>query len=132
MEIDEPVEQKTQPSSISSTESRQKGWTNVHIVCNQGHQIRNKIMLNSGSSTTLFCNKNYCKQIKTTQDPIDIHTNAGIIQVKESCQMPQIGKSYYTKDAMTNIIGLADMRKKFRITYDSDKEQHFWFILHPK
>ena len=29
-----------------------------------------------------------------------MHTNGGIIQVKESCQVPQIGKSYYTKDAM--------------------------------
>ena len=36
--------------------------------------------------------------------------------------MPQIGNSYYAKDARTNIIGLADMRKKFRITYDIDKE----------
>ena len=39
--------------------------------------------------------------------------------------MPHIGKSYYAKDTMTNIIGLADMRKKFRITYDSDKEAAF-------
>ena len=44
----------------------------------------NKIIHDSCSSTTLFCNKNYCKQIKTTQDPIDIHTNGGIIEVKES------------------------------------------------
>ena len=61
MEIDELVEQKTQPSSISSTESRQQGWVSAHVVCNQGHQIRNKIIIDSGSSTTLFCNKNYCK-----------------------------------------------------------------------
>ena len=87
--------------------------------------MKNKIILDIGSSTTLFCNKNYCKQIKTTQDPIDIHTNGGIIQGKESCQVPQIGKSNYAKEAMTNIIGLADMRKKFRITYDSDKEVGF-------
>ena len=126
------AEQKTQPSSISSTESRQQGWASIHVVCNQGHHMKNKIILDSSPSTTLFCNKNYCKQIETTQVPIDIYTNGGIIQVKESCQVPQIGKSYYAKDAMINMIGLADMRKKFRITYDSDKEQHFWFILHPK
>ena len=74
--------------------------------------MKNKIiLLDSGSSTTLFCNKNYCKQIETTQDPTDIHTNTGIIQVKESYQVRQIGKTYYAKDSMTNIIGLADMRK---------------------
>ena len=62
----------------------------------------------TGSSTTLFCNKNYCDNIITTQNPIDIHTNEGIIQVKESCQVPQIGKSYYTKDAVTNLIGFKE------------------------
>ena len=34
MEIDKPVEQKTQPSSISATESRQQGWASIHVVCN--------------------------------------------------------------------------------------------------
>ena len=62
------------------------------------------------------------EKIETAQDPIDIHTNAGIKQVKESCQ---VEKSYYAKYAMKNIIGLADMRKKFRNTYDSDKEAAF-------
>ena len=94
MEIDISAEQKSQPSSICSTESRQQGWASLHVVCNQGHRMKNKIILDSGSSTSLFCNKNFCKQIKTTQDPIDIHTNGGIIQVKASCQVPQIGKSY--------------------------------------
>ena len=94
--------------------------------------MKNKIILDIGSSTTLFCSKNYLKQIKTTQDPIDIRTNGGIIQVKESYQVPQIRKSYHTKDAMTNIIGLADMRKKFRITYNSDKEAVFLVHTPPK
>ena len=126
MEINEPIDQKNQSSTISSSESKQQGWASVHVVCNQGHHMKNKIILDSGSSTTLFCNNNYCNKIKTTKDPIDIHKNSGIIQVKESCKVPQIGKSYYAKNAMTNIIGLANMRKKFRITYDSDKEAAFF------
>ena len=81
--------------------------------------MRNKMILDSSSSTTKFFNKNHCKPIKT------IHTNGGIIQVKESCQVPQTGKSYYAKDAMTNIIGLAKMRTKFRKKHDSDKEAVF-------
>ena len=55
--INKPIEQKDQPSSISATESKQQGWASVHVVCNQIHQMRNKIILDSGSSTTLFCNK---------------------------------------------------------------------------
>ena len=50
--------------------------------------------------------------------------------MKELCEVPQIGKSYYAKNAMTNKIGLAHMRKKFRITYDSDKEAAF-FVYTP-
>ena len=82
-------------------------------------------MLDSGSSTILFCNKNYREQINMSQDSIDIHKNGGAIQVKEFFQVTWIGKSYFAKEAMTNIIGLADMRKKFRVTYDSDKETEF-------
>ena len=30
---------KIQPSSVSSTESRQTGWASVHVVCNLGHHM---------------------------------------------------------------------------------------------
>ena len=78
MEINEPIDQNNQSSTISSSESKQQGWASVHVVCNQGHHMKNKI-IDSGSSMTLFCNNNYCNKIKTTKDPIDIHTNGGII-----------------------------------------------------
>ena len=124
MAINESVEQNDQMSTISN-QSKQQGWTSVHVIYNQGNSMKNKIILDSGSSTTLFCNKNYCNKIKNTKNPIDIHTNGGTLQVKESCELPEIGESYYDKNAMTNIIGLSDMRKKFRITYDSEKEAAF-------
>ena len=126
MEIDEHMNQNNQSSRISSSESKEQGWASVHVVCNQGYHMKNKIILDSGSSTTLFCNDNYCNKIKTTKDSIDIHTNGEIIQVKETCEVPQIGESYYAKNAMTTIISLTDMRKKFRITYDSDEEAAFF------
>ena len=84
MEIDKHTNQNNQSSTISSSESKQQGWASVHAVCNQGHHMKNKIILDSRSSTTLFYYDNYCNKIKTTKDPIDIHANGGNIQVKES------------------------------------------------
>jgi hypothetical protein len=51
--------------------------------------------------------------------------------VKKSNQeahVPGFGKVYYDKDAIANIFGFSDLKKKHRITDDSDKEDAF--IVH--
>ena len=39
----------------------------------------------------------------------------------QEAQVPGFGKVYYNKDAIANIFGFWDLKKKHRITYDSDK-----------
>ena len=39
--------------------------------------------------------------------------------------MPGFGKVYYDEDAVANIFGFSDLKKKHRITYDSEKEDAF-------
>jgi hypothetical protein len=39
--------------------------------------------------------------------------------------VPGFGKVYYDEDAIANIFGFSDLKKKHRITYDSDKEDAF-------
>jgi hypothetical protein len=39
--------------------------------------------------------------------------------------VPGFGKVYYDEDAIANIFGFSDLKKKHQITYDSDKEDAF-------
>jgi hypothetical protein len=39
--------------------------------------------------------------------------------------VPGFGKVYYNEDAIANIFGFLDLKKKHQITYDSDKEDAF-------
>jgi hypothetical protein len=39
--------------------------------------------------------------------------------------VPGFGKVYYDEEAIVNIFGFSDLKKKHRITYDSNKEVAF-------
>jgi hypothetical protein len=43
--------------------------------------------------------------------------------------MPGFGNLYYDKDAITNIFGFSDLKKKHRITYDSNSKEDA-FLVH--
>jgi hypothetical protein len=49
----------------------------------------------------------------------------GVKQSNREANVPGFGKVYYDEDAIANIFGFSDLKKKHRITYDSDKEDAF-------
>jgi hypothetical protein len=46
-------------------------------------------------------------------------------QSNQEATVPGFGKGYYDADAIANIFGFLDLKKKHRITYDSEKEDAF-------
>ena len=91
--------------------------------------MQNKILLDSGSSTTAFYNEDYYNTIKPAEK-VEIKTNGRAMYMNKSCTIPDLGCGYFNKNGLRNIIGLTDMRKKFRVTYDSSKESAF-LVLTP-
>jgi hypothetical protein len=57
-------------------------------------------------------------------------TNAGVTQSNKEATVPGFGKVYFDKDTIANIFRLSDLKKKYRITYDSEKEDAF--LIHMK
>ena len=47
----------------------------------------------------------------------------------ELCEVPKLIQAYFNSNDMANIIGLGQMRQKYRVMYDSDKEAAFWIHL---
>jgi hypothetical protein len=91
-------------------------------------RLKNCITLNNGSTLSLFSNPDLVQDIQTSSKTLSLATNAGVKQSNCEAIVPSFGKVYYDENAIANIFGFSDLKKKHRITYDSNKEDAF--IVH--
>ena len=54
-----------------------------------------------------------------------MHTNAGSKESSQQATVPGFGNVWFHEDAIANIFGFGDLVSKYRITYDSEKEDAF-------
>ena len=87
--------------------------------------MRDKILLDTASSVSLFGNKEYVEGIKKSKQKLELHTNGGPIISSETASVDKIGKVWYNTNSVANIISFADLQKRYRITYDSTVEDAF-------
>jgi hypothetical protein len=87
--------------------------------------LKNCITLDNGSTLSLFSNPDQVQDIQTSTKTLSLATNAGVKQSNREVIVPGFGNVYYDEDAIANIFGFSDLKKKDRIPYDSDKEDAF-------
>ena len=125
-------EASTKNNEKKDNNSQQTGWAAAQFCLNSMNtDMRNKV-LDSGSSTSIFCDKEYCQAVRKAQTPMRIQTNSGSMIASQAYDIPEIGEAYYSDKGMTNIIGLSQLRSKYRITYDSKKEPAFFIHMKNK
>jgi hypothetical protein len=67
--------------------------------------------------------------IRESKTTLELATNAGPKTTKqEVADIPGFSTVWYNKTAKANIFGLSDLKKKHKITFDSEKEDAF--IVH--
>jgi hypothetical protein len=117
--------------SAKSTRSSRVGWSGLLIekqsLYNDEAQsrLKNCITLDNGSTLSLFSNPDLVENIRITKTTLALATNAGVKQSNQEAMVPGFGKVYFDADAIANIFGFSDLKKKHRITYDSNKEDAF-------
>ena len=47
---------------------------------------------------------------------------------EQECEVDKFGKVWYNKNSLTNIFSLAEMASKYKVTFDSEKENAF--VIH--
>ena len=95
-----------------------------------GSRLRNWITLDNGSTISLFSNPRLVEDIQESEKTLVLATNAGVKNSNQEATVPGFGKVYYDKDTIAKIFGFSDLKKKYRITYDSNKEDAF--VVHRK
>jgi hypothetical protein len=74
---------------------------------------------------SLFGSPNMVTDIRESKTTLELATNAGTKTTKQVAEVPGFGTVWYDKTAIANIFGLSDLKKKHRITFDSEKEDAF-------
>ena len=120
------TEQKT--SGTTSTE----GWAGTHIQFYQATEMRNVILLDNQSSTTIFCNPKLVTNIHTTSETMMLMTNGGVLTTNQKATIPNWGEAWFSSKAVTNIFSFSEMAQRYRITYDTREEDAFIVHLETK
>eukprot|EP00978_Attheya_sp_CCMP212_P012571 scaffold31431_cov54-Attheya_sp.AAC.3 len=122
------INQEAPVSSISSawksskgTKDRTVGWVGAHIEMQffQAEELRTWILLDNESSTSIFCNKNYVKDIRESNTIMELNTNGGTLTSTQECDVAEFGTTWFNKHAVTNILSFAEVSDTHRIEYDN-------------
>jgi hypothetical protein len=113
-----------------------QAWINVHLSQVRHIQLlseyskldmKNWILLDSQSSTTIFCNPTYVSNIRTIAEKepgLLVHTNGGSFEVRQKADLPDFGTIWFDPNSITNIFSHAEMSDRFHITYDNHDKDH--------
>jgi hypothetical protein len=131
-EDDNNASQASQKSSKSKAISKRNGLiVRKESLNNKGKQWAtgtkgNSILLDNGSTLSLFGSPNMVKNIRESKTTLELARNAKT--TKQIADVPGFNPVWYDETAIANIFGLSDLKKKHRITFDSEKEDPF--IVH--
>ena len=82
----------------------------------------NWILLDSQSTVSVFGNKDFLTNIRKVNKKLTLVTNGGKQESDEIGDLRNFGVVWYNKESLANILSLAQVRKNFRVTMDTDKE----------
>lgn len=83
--------------------------------------MRNVILLDNESTMDLFCNKRFVTDIVKSKDSVKVTSNGGTLLVNHKASLPGYHKPvWYNKNAITNILALHNVKRQYRVTYDSN------------
>jgi hypothetical protein len=122
----------------SNKSDKHREWNNLIVkresLHNNGKQWasntkEDSMLLDNGSTLSLFSNpKKVVKNMRESKTTLELATNAGTRTTKKIANVPGYGTVWYDGTAIANIFGLSELKKKHRVTYDSEKEDAF--IVH--
>ncbi len=96
----------------------------------QGEKLPQEwVLLDNQSTVDVFSNHKLLRNIKTTTRTMTINCNAGVTHTNMIGEMPGYsGEVWYNPKGIANILSLANVKKHYRVTFDSKNGNGF--IVH--
>jgi hypothetical protein len=105
--------------SGSDCESICAEFTFAHQFDTQNDGYHSRILLDSGSSCSVFCDKTLLTDIRHSDHSITAYTNGGTQESHYSGDFNGFFRVWYNPDCMLNILSWAEVASHFHITSDS-------------
>ena len=84
--------------------------------------MKDSIILDNGSTLSIFVNPELVNNIRESDVTLQFATQAGAQESNQVAEVPGYGQVWYDSRAIANIFGLSDLKNKYRVTYDSEKD----------
>ena len=122
-------------SNRRSRSSRRSEWSGLQLqqIKKPYAHLKNVLILDNGSTVpATVANPDFVENIRPSKTTLNMTTNAGEKHITLQADLPGLGTAWYDSDQITNVLGFAHLKDKYRITYDSDKEDAFLVHLPDK
>jgi hypothetical protein len=110
---------------VSVKDARSEPWSG-YLFDTRALLLKNHLLLDNQSSVHIMCNPNFVDNIREASQQMVLKSNCGKLPINELANFEGFEwKTWFSRDAMTNILSFLLVKSKYDITYDSDA-----FIIH--
>jgi len=84
------------------------------------------VIMDSASSVDIIANKSFLTDVRKADQPMRVLCNAGVVNITHQGTLPGYPpRVWYHPTGVANILGLHNVGKHYRVTYDSAKDDAF-------
>lgn len=94
--------------------------TTLDNIGRNGNIPNSWVLLDNQSTVDVFSNSDLLKNIRETKGTLTIHCNAGSAKTNLVGEFDRYGTVWYHPGGIANVLSLAKVKDKYRVTYDSE------------
>jgi hypothetical protein len=120
-----------EPAAPAAATGNPEGAQNTHS-CSFSQLEKRKftipktwVLLDNQSTVDIFYNHDLLQNIRTVNERMYIHCNAGIQWTNQQGDLPGYGRVWYCPSAIANILSLHNVQNRCRVVYDSTAGNRF-------